>query len=213
MYATDGFDTTSLRQGDILAGVPFPLLEHSKTQVLGAVDGEYDFTGLPAIQPRTHEHRQDLEWVTIQVPARFCFCAVISHCCDLELREGRRPAHVVALARLRPVSPDIRGDPARFASLRANRDPRDAETPGYIDLFYLEPHERLQNQDWVVRYGDIVTLPTVDLPLLLRKKVLQLDDRTRVKFKLKLSFALGRVSEDEINAGLENPWQGEPQQA
>jgi len=40
-----------------------------------------------------------------------------------------------------------------------------------------------------------------------RKKIIQLDDRTRVKFKIKLAFILGRTNDDEEAAGLENPWQ------
>ena len=53
------------------------------------------------------------------------------------------------------------------------------------------------------------SLPTTDIALLLRKKILQLDDRTRMKFKIKLGFTLMRANEDELQAGLENPWQEE----
>ena len=45
---------------------------------------------------------------------------------------------------------------------------------------------------------------------MLRKKILQIDDRTRVKFKIKLAFTLGRTNDDED--GLENPWQEPPQE-
>jgi hypothetical protein len=64
----------------------------------------------------------------------------------------------------------------------------------------------LQGQDWRVHYNQIVTIPTSDITVLLRKKLLQIDDRTRVKFKIKLGFTLMRLSEDELGAGLENPW-------
>lgn len=205
-----GFDEASLRQGDIIAGVPFALLEHGKTHVLGAIAPDYDYRGLPAISARAHEHRADGGWVTIQVPARFGLAAVLSNCCDLEPRNGRVQAYAVALARLRPVSENTRNDPERFASLAANRDPRDATNPGYIDYFYLQPHEFLEGMDWNVHFNQIVTLPTSDIALLLRRKVLQLDDRTRVKFKIKLAYSLGRINEAEIAAGFEDPWQ-EPQ--
>jgi len=207
---TDGFDETNLRQGDILAGVPFPLLDHGRTQVLGGIAQEYDYAGLPTISAKTHSHRNDTAWVTIQVPARFGLCTILSNCCDLELRDGRVQAHTVTLARLRPISDDIRNDPERFASLSANRDPRDAENPGYIDFFYLAPHPLLEGNDWNVHYNQVVTLPTSDLALLLRKKIIQLDDRTRVKFKTKLAYTVGRVNEDEHAAGLANPWLDEP---
>jgi hypothetical protein len=205
-----GFDEASLRQGDILAGVPFPLLEHGKMHVLGAIAHDYDYTALPAISAKTHAHRADANWVTIQVPARFGLSAVLSNCCDLEPRDGHIQAYSVILARLRPISNDIRNDPTRFASLRSNKDPRDAVNAGYIDYFYLEPHAQLEGTDWNVQFNQVVTLPTSDIDLLLTKKMLQLDDRTRVKFKIKLAFSLGRPSDDELEAGLENPW-AEPQ--
>ena len=204
---TEGFDETSLRQGDILTGVPFALMDHGKMHLLGAIVQDYDYAAVPSISARTHEHRRDKSWVTIQVEARFGLCAVLSNCCDLEPRDGRVQTLAVTLARLRPVGPDIRNDPERFGSLRANRDPRDRENPGYFDHFYLEPHALLEGKDWSVHFNQVVALPITDIELLLRKKALQLDDRTRVKFKIKLAYALGRISDAEIGAGLENPWQ------
>lgn len=203
----EGFDATSLRQGDILAGVPFPLLEHGKIQVLGGIDQEYDYSGLPTISPKTHAHRTDAGWITVQIPSRFGLCAVLSNCCDLELRNGRIQTHAVTLARLRPISDDIRNDAERFVSLQANRDPRDQQNPGYVDFFYLPPHALLEGRDWNVHFSQVVTLPTSDHALLLRKKLIQLDDRTRVKFKIKLAYGLGRINDDEIAAGLTNPWE------
>jgi hypothetical protein len=204
---TDGFDESSLRQGDILAGVPFPLLEHGRMHVLGAIAQEYDYAALPTISAKTHEHRSDKGWVTLQVPARFGLCMVTSNCCDLEPRDGHVQAYAVTLARLRPISDDIRNDAARFASLTANKDPRDTQNAGYIDFFYLEPHALLEGKDWNLHFNQVVTLPTSDINLLLRKKVIQLDDRTRAKFKIKLAFSSGRFNDDELNAGLDEPWQ------
>jgi hypothetical protein len=64
-----------------------------------------------------------------------------------------------------------------------------------------------------VHYNQVTTLPTATVAnVLLRKKLLQLDDRTRMKFKIKLGFTLMRVNDDERRLGLENPWQEAPQQ-
>jgi hypothetical protein len=204
---TEGFDEVALRQGDILTAIPYPLLESNRMHLLAEVTQDLDATGVPNISSKTHDHRGESGWVTIQVPAKFCFCAVLSNCCDLEPRRGNVRAPAVTLARLRLIPNDLRAAVERFASLRANKDPRDPNDPGYIDYFYLEPHELLQAQDWSVHYGQVVTVPTTDITLLLRKKILQLDDRTRMKFKIKLAFTLGRSNDDELNAGLENPWQ------
>jgi hypothetical protein len=208
----DRFDIASLRQGDILEGVPFPLMEHAKVNVLGAISQNIDFNNIPQISPKTHQHRDDPDWITAIAPVRFGFCAVLSNCCDLEPRNGKVPTPAVALGRLRPIPNDIRNNPALFDSLKANKDPRDRNDPGYIEYFYLQAHELLQGQDWRVHYNQIVTLPTTDITLLLRKKILQLDDRDRMKFKIKLGFTLMRPSEDEIRAGLEDPWQREGEQ-
>lgn len=211
LRGSEDFDIASLRQGDILAGIPFPLMENSELLVSGALANEYDYLLPPALVAKTREHRGDREWVTAQVPVRFCFCAVLSNCCDLEPRAGRVQAHAVTLARLRPISNDIRRDAGRLQSLQANKDPRDPQDPGYIDYFYLEAHELLQNQDWNVHFNQVVTIPTQDIGLLLRKKVIQLDDRMRMKFKIKLAFTFGRANEAEIDAGLENPWVEPPE--
>jgi hypothetical protein len=203
----EGFDIASLRQGDILEGVPFPLMDHGKMQVLGAISQDRDFNAIPVISPKTHQHRDDREWVTAIAPVRFGFCAVLSNCCDLEPRDGKVLAHAVVLARLRPIPNDIRNNAEWFGSLRANKDPRDRQNAGYIEWFYLEPHELLMGQDWRVHFSQVVALPTTDITLLLRKKILQLDDRTRMKFKIKLGFTFMRDNEDERVAGLLDPWQ------
>jgi hypothetical protein len=203
----DGFDVATLRQGDILEGVPFPLIDHKTMQLLGTIRLDEDFNAVPQISPHTHKQRQDSEWLTAHVPVRFGFCIVLSNCCDLEPRDGKIPAPVFTLARLHPIPENIRNNADLFNSLVANKDPRDPNDPGYIDFFYLEPHELLQGGDWRVHYNQVTTLPTASIStFLLRKKILQLDDRTRMKFKIKLGFTLMRVNDDERIAGLEDPW-------
>jgi len=208
----DGFDVATLRQGDILEGVPFSLMDPEKVQIVGTVVVDEDFNSIPNIRAKTHQHRDDREWLTALVPVRFGFCIVLSNCCDLEPRQGRIPAPVFTLARLRSIPDDIKNDPALLNSLKANKDPRDPDDPGYIDFFYLEPHAMLQDRDWRVHYNQVTTLPTINHTYLLRKKILQLDDRTRMKFKIKLGCTLMRANDDERRAGLENPWQEQPQQ-
>ncbi|MGA3126071.1 MAG: hypothetical protein ABSD13_05105 [Candidatus Korobacteraceae bacterium] len=207
LRGAEGFDAASLRQGDILEGVPFPLIDHLQLQVLGTIAHDQDFSSLPPISATPRQHRDDKEWTTAIAPVRFGFCAVLSNCCDLEPRNGKVQTQAVNLARLRPIPIDMRNNPERFNSLRANKDPRNSKDPGYIEYFYLEPHELLQGQDWRVHYNQVVTLPTNDITFLLRKKILQLDDRSRVKFKVKLGFTFLRTNEDERKLGLENPWE------
>jgi hypothetical protein len=206
-----GFDFGSLRQGDILEGVPFPQLDLQMLQLLGKIPPESNYNTQPTINPATQELRQDREWLTAVLPIRFGFSIVLSNCCDLELRNGRIPAPVLTLARLHQIPEGFKNNLDSFNSLRSNKDPRDENDPGYIDYFYLEPHESLYGADWRVHFNQVSTLPTAALTLLLRKKILQLDDRTRMKFKIKLGYTYFRANTEEEAAGLENPWQEPPQ--
>jgi hypothetical protein len=52
----------------------------------------------------------------------------------------------------------------------------------------------------------IPLVPGTEYQDLLRRKTLQLLDRERVKFKIKLAGFLGRLTDEEVTAGLENPW-------
>lgn len=176
-------------------------------QILGEIVLGQDFSSIPSLAAKLHEHRNDTEWMTAIAPVRFGFCCILSHCCDLAPRNGQVQTHSVVLARLRPIPNQLRQNTDNFNSLRANKDPRDRENPGYIDYFYLESHANLQNRDWRVEFNQTVTLPTTDITLLLRKKILQLDDGTRMKFKIKLGFTYMRPTQEELNSGLENPWQ------
>jgi hypothetical protein len=90
--------------------------------------------------------------------------------------------------------------------LSGNKDPRRSNDPGYINLFYIPPDERLDGKEWVVDYNQLISVPAVEFPAILRKKILQMEDGWRVKFKIKLMASLSRLTEDERNAGLENPW-------
>jgi hypothetical protein len=206
-----GFEFGSLRQGDILEGVPFPQLDLQTLELFGNINPDTDYNSRPSINAVTKELRNDAEWLNAALPIRFGFSIVLSNCCDLVARNGRIPAPVFTLARLHQIPGTFRSNADSFNSLRANKDPRDHNDPGYIDYFYLEPHERLNGVDWRVHFNQVSTLPTAPLPLLLRKKILQLDDRTRVKFKIKLGHTYFRFNAEEETAGLENPWQELPQ--
>src|ERR1043165_6767575 len=87
---------TGLRQGDILRDIPFPAIRFHQIAVLSAVP-QIDRT----TELLTHEHNQDPNWNTAQLPMRFCHCAVLTQCCDLDIRKRKTPkAHAIALARL-----------------------------------------------------------------------------------------------------------------
>jgi hypothetical protein len=208
---TAGYEAASLRQGDILREIPFPLLEHSRIRILGSLAQDAQFlAGVPNTTTWTQEVNRDKQWVAIQVPARFGFFAITTHCCEMEPRAGKIRAPTITLARLRPIPDDLRNNAENFANLRANRDTSQPDTIGYKEYFYLEPHALINGHDWSVHFNQAVTLQTSDLTILLAKKVLQMDDRTRAKFKTKLAYSTGKYTDEELAAGLDNPW-NEPQ--
>ena len=142
----------------------------------------------------------------MQVKTRLAPGAVISHCCELELRNGKCLLPTIGLARILPVKPSIIGNAQKLVSLRGNKDPRDPNDQCYLDYFYLAAHGALAGTENVVDFSQISSIPGSEYSSLLSRKVLQLLDRERVKFKIKLAAYLGRLTDEEASAGLENPW-------
>jgi len=203
----DEVDAQNLRQGDILSGIRFPRLVLEDERVLGKISAEAKHhCEAPAVTVLTHDHRGDTLWLTGQVPLRICFGIVLSQCCDLELKNGKFRMPAFALARLIPIPPTILANPLKLISLRANKDPRDPNDPGYINYFHIPSHALLGDQEWVVDYNQTICIPGSEFAGVLPKKILEMDDRTRVKFKVKLMASFSRLTNEERAAGLENPW-------
>jgi hypothetical protein len=208
MYVSPAeMEPNCFRQGDIIQAVPFPIID-GEMSVLSRIDHEGDVrTPHPNVLAIPTEHRNTKDCITAQIKMRLSLGAVLAHCCELELRNGRCLLPTIPVARLIPVKPSISNDESKIASLRGNKDPRNTANPGYIDYFYLAAHERLNNMEWVVDYCQISSIPGTEYATLLRRKILQLSNRDRVKFKIKLAaFMGGRLTEEELGLGLENPW-------
>ena len=199
---TDGADTSCLRQGDILKGIPFPLIKLDQVVILGkpasAAGGSFS--------PITEETSLG-NWHTAHVPIHFSYCAIVTQCCDLALNpQGKMFKPSFTISRLIVIPDRVRKDAAKLASLKANKNPSKEEGPGYIQHFYIEPHALLGGTDWVVDYNQTMTIRSADYQTVLANKILQLDDRTRVKFKLKLGICMARLTDEEVEANLEDPW-------
>jgi hypothetical protein len=195
-----------LRQGDILDAIPFPIFE-SESAMLGKIDhGSGIEIPYPKIVVIPREHRSQKDCVTMQMKTRFAPGAVVAHCCELELRNGKCLLPMITIARLVPLKASIVKEPEKLASLRSNKDPRTSEVTGYLDYFYLSAHERIGGAEWVADFSQITSIPGAEYQYLLRRKVLQLSDRERVKFKIKLVAFLGRLTDEEHEQKLENPW-------
>jgi hypothetical protein len=115
-----------LRQGDIIEAIPFPIMDVD-VAILGKIDAD---SGIQVPHPRIvtipREHRAQQDCLTMQVKTRLAPGAVISHCCELELRNGKCLLPMIALARILPVKTSIINHAQKLASLRGNKDPRDS---------------------------------------------------------------------------------------
>src|SRR5690349_21244782 len=121
MFINDA-DTTCLRQGDILANIPFPMAAAQKTSFLGTAS--IHAPGDLAFAPQSKVIR-NLPMYVCQVEARIGFGAVITQCCDLEPRDGNRIEQpMIAVARLNPIPPAVLNDINKMEDLRSNSDPR-----------------------------------------------------------------------------------------
>ena len=206
--ALEQTDMTSLRQGDILSVVPFPIID-DELAILGRPTNELEQPH-PTLATIPREHRARQDCFTAQIKMRLGPCAVVSHCCDLELRHGNPNCLAITVARMIPIKASILNDAVKSASLKGNKDPRNIDDPGYIDYFYVEPHPAMGTMEWVVDFGQVSSLPGYEYRRLLARKVLQFDDRTRLKFKIKLASYVGRLTDEEAALGIENPWDDAP---
>src|SRR5262249_53342336 len=112
------------------------------------------------------------------------------------------------VARLVPVKQSIIADRNKLTSLRANKDPRSTE-PGFIDYFYISAQPQIDDKEWMVDFSQIVSLPKSEFPAILQQKVLQMDNRSRVKFKIKIAAYLSRITDEEEQENVHEPWSNE----
>lgn len=193
-----------LRQGDILQGVPFPLLDSTKLSVLGQIRADQSSPSTVFI-PTTYTHRSDSGYYWAQLPVKLAFAAVVSNCCEVEPRHGKLLQPAFMVARLIPIKESIRGDAEKLASLKANKDPRSG-APGYIDYFYVESHPRLDGKEWMVDYSQVASIPNSEFPAIMGKKMAQMNAHNRVKFKIKLAVYYGRIEDDEEPDARPEAW-------
>jgi hypothetical protein len=203
MFVQDA-DTTCLRQGDVLKDILYPLLSSQEVAVLGRLTEAQDSP--PALSAITRLHRNDPNWLTAQIPVRLSYCCVASQCCDLEPRHGKIRMPAFVLARLIQVPAQIMTDPQRLESLRSNKDPRIPGDPGFLNLFHIPAHDLLGGVEWVADFNQLLSIPGSEFPGVVANKILQMDSRSRVKFKIKFAASVSRLTDEERAAGLDSPW-------
>lgn len=190
-------DVTTLRQGDIIADVLFPLARMDKPVVFL---GTYSETS-GQLEPVTEQTRKS-RYQLAQLHATVTLCAVFSQDCDVDPKQERPPPAFV-LCRVAQVPQSIINSPG-YANLRENANPYGESRP-YFQFFYfgaLPGREGLFFAD----YGQVMTVSWTDYRHVLKKKILELEDVERSKFRVKAGAHVGRPSNEEIAAGIADPW-------
>lgn len=201
-------DRTTLRQGDIVSGVHFPL---SRMDALPKVVGTYARGGGQHVDLKAvTEQIGKSFWLLAQMHAVVSFCAVLSQDCDVVAKQDP-PPRTFLLCRLIPVPEAIRRKESLYQALEQNLDPYGGQRPFY-QLFYIGKHAGL-DEEYVADYGQVMTVIWKDYSAVLRNKILQMDDLNRAKFRVKAGAHFGRATDEEKTAGLDDPWRNEPQES
>lgn len=202
MFITEA-DNTTLRQGDIIADITFPLPRTEGVTFLGTHKrgkGEY-------LEPAVHTiGKAKTQWLTGQIDVAISFCAVLGQCCEVDRSQNRPPPSFV-LCRLVDVPDGIRKRPELYGTLTENVNPYGSGRPFY-QLFFISLHPSL-SKEYVADYGQAMSVRWGDYDTVLRRKILQMDDVNRAKFRVKAGAFFGRPTLEEIDAGIADPWRQE----
>lgn len=188
----------ALRQGDIIADVFFPLSRPSSLKYLGAYNSG---TGTN-IKLETHVEQPAgsiKQYVQAITHGLVSHGAVISQCCDLD---RKHPKASFSLCRLIPFE---RHRYKNVEALVSNIDPWGTENP-HFQFFYFGSIAGLEGE-YLADFGVLTSFGWSDYELMLDKKAHQLDEVNRNKFRVKIGAYWGRPTEEDVRAGLSNPYE------
>jgi hypothetical protein len=191
----------SLRQGDVIADVFFPLSRPAQLKYLATyASGSGTDVGVkPFVEAPAGSQKAYIQSLCHGVVAHG---AVISQCCDLDTRH---PKASFSLCRI------VTFERSRYKNAEAlveNIDPWGPERP-HFQFFYLGQIDGLEGE-YLADFGLLANLSWADYELILKKKVHQLDDLNRNKFRTKVGAFFGRPTDEDSAAGLANPYQPVP---
>jgi hypothetical protein len=197
VFATQHDIPPSLRQGDIISDVFFPLTRLASLKYLATYSSGTDvaFDLKPYIETPAGSIKKYAQALCHGVVAHG---AVISQCCDLD---KKHPKASFSLCRLIPF------DLAKYknsTALKSNIDPWGNENP-HFQFFYFGQISGMPGE-YIGDFGLLTSLGWSDYDLMLKKKVHQLDDLNRNKFRVKVGAYFGRPADEDVKAGLSDPY-------
>ena len=89
----------------------------------------------------------------------------------------------------------IRKNPEYLAKLQQN------SRESYMNLFYI-PQTPPLPQEYLVDFSMVVSIPRSEFNFALTKKLLQMNNVSRIQFKLKLGGHFGRPTQEELDTNL-----------
>src|SRR5258708_21402390 len=103
----------------------------------------------------------------------------------------------------------MKKDAEKLKSIELNVDPR--KGTGYKNYFYIGAPQELRDlgvqEPLMADFSQTTCISGREFPAAMALKILQLDDRTRMKFKLKLGFFYAKPLDEEVAVGIhEDPW-------
>lgn len=191
-------DNNELRQGDIIQGLFYPELNCSDLNLIGNPYG--NLTNINSNDPyqgnlvalTDNKKKEGLNVFTAQIKVYYGFFILISQCCDIAKRaDGKPGVPAFVVSPLIEVPYLIRQDTKKLSDLQANNQ------GSFINLFYIYQYQLL-SQDYVVDFNRVVALPRSQYEFALSRKVLQMTDINRVRFKLKLGSHFARPTQEEL---------------
>lgn len=169
-----------LRQGDILGPIPLPLM---------GTDFTVGFRARSLIDPTS----DDTE-LTVTIPAAKVLATVVSH--DCEFNEGKR--NKLLVARLQRVQKNLTVE--QLEDLRNSNDVQARSDAGLtvagVDAFLFYALADVFDEEQVANFATITPLPMKMADDLRAEKRAELDHETRVLFRLKLAWFVGRAADD-----------------
>jgi hypothetical protein len=194
MFLTEP-DKTELRQGDIVFGLVYPIVNSTALDVLCRPDARPRVDEPATFTPVLIETRPYGNSFLIQLRAVMGYSVILSQCCDLSLRDGKLVNPGFVLSPLTQIPYTIRTNPDNLTRLQSNT------LTDYTSLYYLRAQVPL-TLDLMVDFSTVASVVNKDYALALEGKVLQMTDEERARFKTKLAAHFGRPTEEEIQAGL-----------
>jgi hypothetical protein len=199
-------DKSELRQGDIIKGLFYPLVDLDAIRLIGepapdsfavsSDDSEASSVVRPFALNPVATKKDGFELYEAQLKVFRGNFIVLSQCCDLALNEkGKHEAHAFVLSPLINIPYPVQQDPEKLAALIANTFEH------YVNFFFISQKPPLQ-QDYAVDFGRLVSVVRAAYPHILKNKVLQMTDEHRMRLKIKFGSHFGRPTKEEIESGI-----------